>query len=80
MFRNDNWKFSEFYQGDELFFSDTSGLIFRFKNIDIKNRKLQFSENLYSKDGMDGMCCPSGGIRHRKFSYNENARKFQLLN
>ena len=80
MFRNDNWKFSEFYQGDELFFSDNSGFSYRFKSITIKNRKLQFTENLYSKDGMDGMCCPSGGIRHRKFSYNENSRKFQLLN
>lgn len=80
MFRNDNWKFSEFYQGDELFFSDNSGLIYRFNSITIKNRKLQFSEYLYSKDGMDAMCCPSGGIRHRKFSYNEDARKFQLLN
>ena len=79
MFRNDNWKFSEFYQGDELFFSDTSGLMYRFKNIDIKNRKLQFSEILYSKDGMDAMCCPSGGIRRRKFSYNENDQKFILL-
>ncbi len=79
MFRNDNWNFSEFYQGDELFFSDTSGLMYRFKNIAIKNRKLQFSEILYSKDGIDAMCCPSGGIRHRKFSYNENVRKFQLI-
>ncbi len=79
MFRNDNWKFSEFYQGDELFFSDTFGLMYRFKNIDIKNRKLQFSEILYSKDGMDAMCCPSGGIRRRKFSYNENDQKFILL-
>lgn len=80
MFRNDNWNFSEFYQGDELFFSDTSGLMYRFKNIAIKNRKLQFSEIMYSKDGMDAMCCPSGGIRHRKFSYNENVGKFQLIN
>lgn len=79
MFRNDNWKFSEFYQGDELFFSDTSGLMYRFKNITIKNRKLQFSEIMYSKDDMDPMCCPSGGIRRRKFSYNENDQKFILL-
>lgn len=80
MFRNDNWKFSEFYHGDEMFFSDTSGLISRFKSITIKNRKLRCSEFLYSKDGMDAMCCPSGGVRRRNFSYNENDQKFLLLN
>jgi len=63
-----------------MFFSDTSGLISRFKSITIKNRKLQFSEILYSKDGMDAMYCPSGDIRRRNFSYNENDQKFLLLN
>jgi len=53
--------------------------MYRFKNITIKNRKLQFSEIMYSKDDMDPMCCPSGGIRRRNFSYNENDQKFILL-
>ncbi len=77
-FKNENNKFKQIYQGDEIFIDENSKILSRFSKVLIENRKIIFYDFLYSETNSDPMCCPSGGTRVRKGIYNDKIQKFQL--
>jgi hypothetical protein len=77
-FKNENNKFKQIYKGDELYFNDKTNLMFRFNKVLLEKRRIIFHDLLYSDTRNDGMCCPSGGTRIRKFIYDDEIQKFQL--